>query len=43
MSAGAVEIAGAEGHVLHGIDHRDGVVLGDVDMLDGSAEKFLLV
>ncbi len=40
---GAMQVAGAERHVLHGIDEGDDIVLGDVDMLDRLAEKFFLL
>ena len=32
--------ARAVGHVLHGVDQSDDVVLLDVDVLDGAVEEF---
>jgi hypothetical protein len=34
-----MQVAGAEGHVLHGFDQRHDVVLGNVDVLDGPLKK----
>ena len=37
---GAVGVARGVGHVLHGVDERDDVVLLDVEVLDGAVEEF---
>ncbi len=39
----AVGVAGAIGHVLHGVDQGDYVVLLDVDVLDGAVEEFFFI
>ena len=39
---GAMKVARAVRHVLHGIDDRDNVVTRDVKMLDGLAEQLFL-
>src|SRR5258706_9983450 len=39
---GAVQVAGRESHVLHGIDDRDDVLLRDVNVLDGLLEIIFL-
>ncbi len=36
-----VEVTGAEGHVLHGVDESNDVVLLDIDVLNGVLEEFL--
>ena len=39
----AVGVAGAIGHVLHGVDQRDYVVLLDIDVLDRTVEEFFFI